>query len=85
MPDPNLTIIAVSEHDGGLACEPDAGWRSGEDDRAGFERGTLGEECDGLTDVEDLVSVPRCHEQRAYVRDRKKVVTWYYRSGASCH
>lgn len=67
MPDPNLTIIAVSEHDGGLACEPDAGWRSGEDDRAGFERGTLGEECDGLTDVEDLVSVPRCHEQRAYV------------------
>lgn len=57
MPDPNPTIIAMFEYDSGLAYEPDAGGGSGEDDRAGFEGGGLGEESDGLADVEDLVSV----------------------------
>ena len=37
MPDPNPTIIAMLEYDGGLACESDTGRGSGEDDRAGFE------------------------------------------------
>lgn len=57
MPDPNPAVIAMSEYDGRLACEPDAGWSSGEDDRARFEGGGLGEKCDRLADVEDLVSV----------------------------
>ena len=57
MPNPNPTIIAMFEHDSGLACEPDAGRSPGEDDGAGFEGGGLREEGNGLADVEDLVSV----------------------------
>ena len=87
MPDPNPTIIAMLEYDGGLAYEADAGGGSGEDDRAGFKGGGLGEESDSLTDVEDLVSVRGEGNEYARGRDvetRDRGHTLYYRSGASC-
>jgi hypothetical protein len=69
MPDPNPTIIAMFEYDGRLACEPHAGGGPGEDDRAGFEGGSLGEESDGLADGEDLVSVRREGDEYAHGRE----------------
>lgn len=57
MPDPDPTIIAMSKDDGRLAHEPDAGGCARENDRTRLERGGLGEESDGVTDAEDLVSV----------------------------
>lgn len=47
------------EYDGGLACEPDAGRSSGKNDRARFEGGALGEEGDGLANVENLATVQK--------------------------
>lgn len=57
MPDPYPTVIAMSKYDGRAACEPDASGCASENDRAGLESGGLGEEGNGLTHVENLVSV----------------------------